>query len=47
MSAQQLIECRDLERLAQELNFELHLVQGEYCSDVVRFSLKTIPQAKP
>lgn len=28
MSAQQLIECRDLERLAQELNFELHLGQG-------------------
>lgn len=29
MSYQQLTECRELERLAQELNFELHPGQGE------------------
>jgi hypothetical protein len=29
MSYQQLKDCRDLERLAQELNFELHLGQGQ------------------
>lgn len=29
MSYQRLTECRELERLAQELNFELHPGQGE------------------